>query len=87
MYKVYILYSKSKDTFYTGFTGDDLNQRIRRHNSKHKGFTGSANDWLLVYCEHFNTKSHALSRENQIKKWKSKIKIEKLISAGSEHPD
>ena len=85
MYKVYILYSGLKDKYYVGSSGDDLFQRIRRHNSKHKGFTGSGGDWELKYFEPYSTKTEALIREKEIKRWKSRKKIEKLI--GSEHPD
>ena len=76
---VYILYSSSKDKFYIGFTSD-LEERIIRHNQKSKGFTGNTNDWKIVYSETYPTKPEALSREKQIKSWKSRIKIQELIS-------
>jgi putative endonuclease len=85
VYKVYILYSAVKDRYYVGSSGDDLFQRIRRHNSKHKGFTGLEGDWELKYFEPYTTKTEALLREKEIKRWKSRKKIEKLI--GSAHPD
>jgi putative endonuclease len=47
----------------------------------HKGFTSKAKDWTIVYSEEFPTKSGAYFREKEIKSWKSKIKIEKLISS------
>ena len=84
-FHVYILYSILKDKYYTGFTGDDLAERIRKHNSNHKGFTGNTGDWQLVYQEEFQTKVDATKREKQIKSWKSRKLIEKFI--GLEHPD
>ena len=87
MYTVYILYSKTRDKFYIGFTGDDLTQRLRRHNTKHTGFTGTANDWSLMYSESYGNKPEALFREKQIKRWKSSVLIEKLIAGNLEHPD
>ncbi|HNQ67231.1 MAG TPA: GIY-YIG nuclease family protein [Bacteroidales bacterium] len=48
-FKVYILYSKKLDRYYIGYTGDFLEERLRRHNCEHKGFTGSANDWKTVW--------------------------------------
>jgi len=42
-------------------------------------------DWAIVYSEDYNSKSDAYKRELEIKNWKSRKKIEKLI--GSEHPD
>ena len=77
-YTVYILHSLTKDKFYIGYTAN-LTERITRHNQKSKGFTGSTNDWVLVHHEKFITQSEAIQRERQIKSWKSKIKIKKLI--------
>jgi len=85
MFYVYILYSSSRDSYYIGYTGDDLQERLRKHNSNHKGFTGTATDWLIVYYERFQEKSAAILREKEIKAKKSRKYIEKLI-AGSEHP-
>jgi putative endonuclease len=80
MYIVYILFSHSSNRYYVGFSGDDIHQRIRRHNTHHKGFTGKANDWTLVYSETFNQKQEAMNREKEIKCWKSRKMIEKLIA-------
>ncbi|MES2616313.1 MAG: GIY-YIG nuclease family protein [Bacteroidota bacterium] len=80
MFLVYILYSKLKNKYYIGFTGDEINERIRKHNSDHKGFTGGTGDWELKYSEIFNLKTDALKREKQIKNWKSRIMIERLIN-------
>jgi len=75
----YILFSESRDRFYLGHTCDDLPQRIRKHNSNHKGFTGSGPDWELAYAEEFDNKEEAFARERQVKKWKSRKKIIQLI--------
>ncbi len=85
MYIVYILHSASKGKYYVGFTGDNPDERVRKHNSNHKGFTGGKGDWNLMYQEQFENKSDAIKREKEIKGWKSRSKIEKLI--GSDHPD
>ncbi|MEN9446741.1 MAG: hypothetical protein RJA25_30 [Bacteroidota bacterium] len=82
----YILYSSYLDKFYIGQTCDDLNERLRRHLSNHKGFTGKAKDWVIVYFETFNTKEESLKRESLFKSMKNRKFIEKLI-AGSMHPD
>jgi putative endonuclease len=85
----YILYSAQRDRYYVGSTGEDLSERLRKHNSNHKGFTGSKADWVLRYFESFSEKTDALRRERQIKSWKSRKMILDLISkssAGSEHP-
>ncbi len=79
MFYLYILHSPTVKKFYIGFTGDDLSERIRRHNSHHKGFTGQADDWELAYREAFPTKVEAAARERQIKRWKSQQRIQELI--------
>ena len=48
-YFVYILYSKSQDKFYIGCSGDLLEERLRKHNTHHRGYTGRTNDWQLAY--------------------------------------
>lgn len=76
---VYILFSETKNRYYIGFTSD-LETRIIRHNQKSKGFTGNVNDWKIVYTEKYTTKEQAQLREAQIKSWKSRIKIQELIT-------
>ena len=63
----YILYSSYLDKFYIGQTCDDLNERLRRHLSNHKGFTGRIKDWELFYFEKFPERSEAIKREKEIK--------------------
>jgi len=85
-YFLYILFSQAADKFYIGFTSD-LSERLRKHNSNHKGFTGKFTDWKIVYTEDFDSKSEAYTRERQIKKWKNRNRIQQLIKKKSEHPD
>ncbi len=68
----YILFSKSLNRYYIGHTCDNLPERIRKHNSNHKGFTGKANDWKIVLREAFASKKEAYHRERIIKSWKSR---------------
>ncbi|MBL4655768.1 MAG: GIY-YIG nuclease family protein [Bacteroidia bacterium] len=87
MHFVYILFSEIINKFYIGHTSN-LFERLRKHNSNHKGFTGKANDWKIMYQEIFESKNDASKREREIKGWKNRIKIEKLIESDkSEHPD
>ena len=76
----YIIYSTSLDSYYVGHTCDDMHERLRRHNAAHAGFTGKVNDWIVVFTQEFITKKEALERENQIKRWKSRKRIQSLIS-------
>jgi putative endonuclease len=82
MYIVYILYSVTRDKYYIGFTGDKIEERLNKHNSRHKGFTGKIGDWKIVYTEHFEHKYEAIKRELEIKSWESRKMIEKLIGLG-----
>ena len=82
----YILFSLLANKYYVGST-NNLYIRLKEHNTHHKGFTGKYNDWVLVYSENHATKEEAYSREREIKRWKSRKLIEKLINEDSEHPD
>ena len=79
-YFFYIIYSVSLDNYYIGHASD-LNDRIKKHNTNHKGYTGRANDWTLAYSEEYPDKKSAYARERQVKAWKSRIMIEKLINS------
>ncbi|MGE8553536.1 MAG: GIY-YIG nuclease family protein [Chryseobacterium jejuense] len=85
----YILYSESLEKYYIGHSCDDLQERLRKHLANHKGFTSKAKDWIIVCSESFNSKTEAYKREREIKAWKSKSKIQKLIAdiIQIEHPD
>ncbi|PWW19786.1 putative endonuclease [Chryseobacterium sp. AG844] len=77
------------DKFYVGHSSEPLQERLRKHLSDHKGYTSKAKDWIVVYFENFDSKSSAYKREREIKAWKSKSRIQKLIHATQriEHPD
>ncbi|WP_022829243.1 GIY-YIG nuclease family protein [Sphingobacterium paucimobilis] len=64
MFTVYILYSVSIDRYYIGFTGN-LVERLRRHNSYSKGYTGRAKDWAVVYEEAFADKFNSNESQEQ----------------------
>ena len=75
----YILYSETLDKFYIGHTCENIDERLRKHLSNHKGFTANIKDWKIVYFETLENKSLAYKRKLEMKSWKSKIKIKKLI--------
>ncbi|WP_298732809.1 GIY-YIG nuclease family protein [uncultured Chitinophaga sp.] len=83
MFYLYILYSVTRDSYYIGYTGDDLQERLRKHNADHKGFTGRTGDWTIVYTEMFTSKKDAYQRERKIKAWKSRKMIENLVGSHS----
>jgi putative endonuclease len=79
MYWTYILKSRSTGQYYIGYTAD-LADRIRRYC---QGLTQTTRrrkgPWDLVYRETFKLKSEAIKREHEIKNWKDKKRIERLI--------
>jgi putative endonuclease len=78
MFYVYILYSKSSNLYYKGFT-TDLIKRLENHLSGKSKYTSTKTDWILVYSKEFEIKKDALIEEKRLKKL-NRASIEKLIS-------
>lgn len=79
---VYILRTSS-DTLYIGQT-NNLEKRIKEHKSKSPRsakYMRYFSSFELVYSEKYSTRSKAMKRETELKKW-SKIKKETLIENG-----
>ena len=76
----YILYSKSLDRYYVGYTSD-IEERLKLHNTGYfegKSYTHLASDWetyLLIPCD---TIKQAVFIESKIKKMKSRKYKENL---------
>ncbi len=76
----YILYSKSIDHYYVGYTSD-LEERLKLHNTGYFGgkiIYPKTSDWeffLIIPCE---TITQAVFVESRIKKMKSRKYIENL---------
>jgi len=51
----YILYSKSIDKYYIGFTSDGIDERLSKHIANHKGFTSKAKDWVICHTQEYNS--------------------------------
>jgi putative endonuclease len=79
IYSVYILYSKSKDKYYIGYS-QNAQERLLEHNAGATLSTRPGIPWILVYIEECADKSAAIKRENSIKKMKSRKYIERLIA-------
>lgn len=78
MYHMYIL-KLADNSYYIGSTGN-LDQRMNKHKEGKVKSTKNKLPFKLVYTENFNNKSQAQTREYQIKKWKSRKAIEKLVN-------
>jgi len=81
MFYTYILYSPSTDRYYTGHTGTTLEIRITRHNQGDNPSTKSGIPWTLKFFKTFDTRSEAMTFENNIKRKKSRKYIEWLIQS------
>lgn len=79
---MWLYIAKCRDgSFYTGIA-KDVKKRLERHNSGHGAkYTSSRRPVKLVYREICASRSAALKREHQIKKWKRTQK-EALIKTG-----
>jgi putative endonuclease len=81
-YYLYILYSQSRDRYYTGFSSNP-EERLVEHNLGATTSTRTGRPWRLVYIEEFDNKSAAIKRETTIKRMKSRKYIENLINLNS----
>jgi putative endonuclease len=67
MFKVYVIKSQSRGTYYIGQT-EDLERRIKEHNEGLLGkYTKEKGPWVLVYTETYETRSEAMKREKYLK--------------------
>jgi len=84
-YFVYILRTSS-NTLYIGQT-NNLEKRIREHknkSSKSAKYLRYFTDFKLVYSEKYKTRSEAMKRETELKKWtraKKEILIKEALSS------
>ncbi|GGH16702.1 GIY-YIG nuclease family protein [Pedobacter zeae] len=69
MFYAYILYSAARNKYYVGSTSN-LQNRLKKHNTNHSGFTGHTGDWRIVWSEVFATRTQAILKEKEIKNWK-----------------
>lgn len=79
MFYVYIIQSRKIGSYYVG-SCSKLDLRLERHNLGWSKSTKNKRPWSLRYKEVFESKKKALKREKEIKKQKSRIYIEKLLS-------
>jgi putative endonuclease len=63
---VYILFSKSYQKHYTGFT-TNLEQRLLSHNELGDGWTVRYRPWELIFTKEFENKMEAMKFEKWLK--------------------
>jgi len=67
MYSVYILRSRRNCKRYVGFTGKDVQERLKEHNSGSCRWTSRNGPFDLVYTDKFSTKEEAKEFEKFFK--------------------
>jgi len=77
MFYVYIIYSKTFDFYYKGFS-ENIPHRLLYHNENRSKYTSNKGPWELVYSKGFETKKEALIEELRLKKLNRKS-LEALI--------
>ncbi|MBI2086599.1 MAG: GIY-YIG nuclease family protein [Candidatus Zambryskibacteria bacterium] len=77
MHWVYIIKSVN-NRYYIG-ASDNVTRRLNQHNSGRVKSTKSERPWQLIHTERYSTLSESRIREKQIKNWKSRQSIEKLV--------
>ena len=76
---VYILYSEKTNHYYIG-SSTNTEERLRRHNAGATPSTKQGRPWKIVYTEIYTTKTEAVQREIYLKKMKSRVYIEALLT-------
>jgi len=78
-YYVYILKSKSSDKHYVGQT-NNLERRLREHNSGKSTYTKKFIPWEIVYYEEKDNQAEAIKTEKFYKSASGRKKIKKILS-------
>ena len=80
MYYVYILQSETNaKKLYTGFT-EDLNQRLKDHNSGKSAHTNEHKPWKLITHTVFSDKEKALDFERYLKTGSGRAFLKKHLA-------
>ena len=80
MFTVYVLYSEEFNRTYTGLT-NDLERRLKEHNSKQNRSTKAYVPWKVIYKEEIETRIKAREREKYLKSGIGRDFIKKITKA------
>ena len=80
MYHVYILKSDKDNCLYIGQT-NNLQDRLRRHNSGEIKSTRNRRPLRIIYSEEYKTRAESLRREKYLKKLKGGNEFKKIIKS------
>jgi putative endonuclease len=86
-YFVYIMASQRNGTLYVGVTNDVIRRAWEHREGVVEGFTKKYSVTRLVHFEEFEDVNAAIQRENRLKKWKRRWKIELIENNNPEWAD
>ncbi|MBI1754877.1 GIY-YIG nuclease family protein [Candidatus Azambacteria bacterium] len=78
MFFVYIIKSFEGGRYYVG-SCDNVEKRVEQHNKGRVRSTKAFVPWELLYTEKFKSRSESRNRERQLKSWKSREALERLM--------
>ncbi|HLF29910.1 MAG TPA: GIY-YIG nuclease family protein [Xanthomonadales bacterium] len=84
---VYILASRRNGTIYVGVTSSIRHRAWQHRTGLVAGFTKKYGVKRLVHHEHFETMREALTRENQLKSWSRRRKLELIETSNKQWRD
>jgi putative endonuclease len=79
MYFVYILQIKKSGRYYIGQT-QDLAKRLQKHSRGETKSMKNRGEFELVYVEECSTRTEAMRREKEIKRYKGGVAFKRLLS-------
>ncbi len=80
MFIVYVLHSEKFDKTYKGLT-NNIERRLKEHNSKQQKSTKAFAPWKLIYKEEVKTRLEAREREKYLKSGIGRDFIKTIIKA------
>ena len=78
MYFVYLLESLRDGKYYIGHT-NNLNERLKYHNTGRCKYTKNRGPWILRIYKSFSTRAEAMREEKRLKKFKNRSAIEEFF--------
>ena len=78
MFYIYIIKSLKTGKYYIG-SSSNVEERLKKHNNGNVKSTKVFTPWEIMHTESFLSRSIAEKRERQLKNWKSRKAIERLI--------
>jgi len=78
MYFVYLLESLKDGKYYIGHT-NNLNERLKYHNTGRCKYTKNRGPWILRAYKSFSTRAEAMREEKRLKKFKNRSAIEEFF--------